>query len=272
MTSYAEYTTVYDVRQTLVGVTTTGQDTLYQDLIKSTSGDIDDLSGRRFVPRVESLVYDTPRDGYLCFGNRDILELTTLTNGDGTVIGASYYLLDEPNDYPKWRLKLKPSSGLAWVSDSNGESGQAIAVVAITGYHNDYTNAWRQIDTLAAAITTTNATAATTTGSALIHAGDFLKIDSEYLYPSAVTTTTLTLIRGVNGSTAATHLISAPIYKWVNPSVEMICRNAVLAQERLKNNPVGETVAIGGYQFNTPKDVTQYIKKRLLALGLVRIT
>jgi hypothetical protein len=272
MTYYAEHTTVYNVRNVQVGNTQTGQDAFYLDLIRSISSDIDNLSGRRFVPRVETLRYDTPKGSCLKFNGRDVLEVTTLTNGDGTVIASTYYFLDEYNDFPKWQIRLKPSSGLVWTLDTDGEAGQAIQVAAITGYHANYADAWVRVDTLGAAITDTTTAAFTTTGSALIHAGELLKIDSEFFYASSVSTVTTTSVRNVNGSTAATHLNGAVIYKWVNPSVEMIARNAVLAQAKLKDNPIGETVAIGGYQFNTPKDVTKYIKTRLSALGLVRIT
>lgn len=267
-----EYTTVYDVRNTLVGNAATGQDTLYLDLIRSTSRDMDGLSGQTFAPRVETLKYDLPKGRVLNFGSRTVLEITSITNGDGNTIASDQYTLEPANESAKWKLEINAYSNTMFYPSLTTLNKQAITVVAITGYHPDYSNAWRQIDTLAVAISSTSATSMITTGSALVHSGDFLKIDSEFIYPSAVTTTTSTIIRGIAGSTAATHLINAPIYKWVNPSIEMICRTAVLAQERLKNNPLGDTINIGGYTFNTPKDVTRHLHNRLSALGLISLT
>jgi hypothetical protein len=271
MPYYAEYTTIADVRGTLVGSTKTDQDDLYYDLIVSTSRDIDKLSGRKFVPRIETLLYDTPQGRCLKFGDRDILEVQSITNGDGTTISPSGFFLEPANDYPKSHVELKATSGVMFQL-ANGEARQALSVVAITGYHGEYAEAWPStLGVLAAAIETSNATTFTcTTGK--LRAGDLIQIGSEWMYVVSVTVAasdTVTVVRGVNGSTAATHLVSAPIYRWSNPSIEMLCRNAVLAQEKLKNNPVGETVALGGYQFVTPKDVTKYIETRLRKLGLV---
>ena len=49
-----------------------------------------------------------------------------------------------------------------------------------------------------------------------ISAGNLLLIDDEYLEVTATNTTTnvVTVIRGANGSTAATHLIAAPVSVW----------------------------------------------------------
>lgn len=67
--------------------------------------------------------------------------------------------------------------------------------------------------TLAAAITTTDGTSITVTSEAGFPAVDFIiSIDTECLLVTNVATTTWTVTRGYEGSTAATHLNGAAIY------------------------------------------------------------
>lgn len=65
-------------------------------------------------------------------------------------------------------------------------------------------------DTLGAAISSSGATSITVT-TAVFQPGHVIKIDSEYLWVSAVSGTTLTVTRGFYGSTAATHSNGAAI-------------------------------------------------------------
>jgi len=269
---YGRYTTLTDVKNTYIGTTKTGQDQLFNDLIDSTSQEIDDISNRRFVPWVNTETYDTPANRYGPLDlDDDLLALTTLTNGDGTVIPSSAYKLYPLNAWPKERIVLLSSSAIGWRLTGQGDREGAIAVLGIYGYHDDYTNAWRQVDTLNGAMSDTTGASFTTTGSATIKAGQLVQIDSEMLYAGAVSGSAVSaVVRGVNGSTAATHLNGAPVLVWVQRDIEMVCRVAVVAYERLKNNPAGDTQTVAGYQFSTPKDVTKFIETRLGKLGVVR--
>ncbi len=87
-------------------------------------------------------------------------------------------------------------------------------------FHNAYADSWTPVDTLSAAIVSASATTITVSApsSPDIHGhtpriapGHLIQIDSEWLDVVDVNTGTLTVVRGVNGSTAATHLISAPV-------------------------------------------------------------
>lgn len=274
--NYAEYTTVYDVRTTErgSGTTDTGQDTYFLELIRSTSAEMEAAcAGRRFVPVRETRYFDMPGGAEIELEDNDLLEVTTVTNGEGTAIAGTAYRLHPYNVTPYYKLELKYSSGIVWLPDSSGEWQRVIAVAGVWGYHRDYASAWLDTTaTLSVAITVAGSTSFTcTTGK--IKAGQLLKIDSEYFYASSVATgatDTVTCVPAVNGSTAATHLISAPIYRWYYPEIEKVCRQAVNAYERLKNNPVGETVSMDGQTFTTPKDVQKWIGNQMAGLGLTR--
>ena len=272
MALFADYTTLTDIHTTR-GTTATGQDALFTDLIKSTSRDMEvACGGRWFYPRIETRYYDTP-GGRALDVEEDLLAITTLTNGDATAIASSDYILMPYFGPPYHQIRLKQSSSVVWTLDSSGNDERAITLLGIWGKVHDYASVW--LDTLAilaAAITTTTATTFTCT-TGIVKAGWLIRIDLEYLYVDSVSTgasDTVTVRRGVNGSTAATHVISSLIYRWYFPTVEMICRTAVQAYERLKDNPLGETIRIDGSSFSTPHDVKKWMSQQLAEAGLMR--
>jgi hypothetical protein len=98
-------------------------------------------------------------------------------------------------------------------------------VNGVWGYHRAYARAWLAVDTLAAAIVTTTATTFTVVdvGGADVYgftprisAGNLVKIDNEIMEVIATTIATniVTVRRGVNGTTAAAHIIAAPVSTW----------------------------------------------------------
>ena len=61
-------------------------------------------------------------------------QLTSVTNGDGTVITSTYYVTEPRNRTPFYGIKLLASSGYAWESDSDGDPEGAISVVGRFAY------------------------------------------------------------------------------------------------------------------------------------------
>ena len=273
MPTYCEYTTVAKVK-TYKDTSLSSTDDLILAMIRQASREIEDITNRWFYPRIVAETYDTPRMGASLRFTHDLLELTTLTNGDGTVITSADYKLYPLNSYPKSELMLLPKQ-YAWQLDAYGTPYGAISLAAICGYSDDYADAW--VDTLAtlsAAITIAGQTTVTVP-TGLISVGDLLKIGSEYIYASGVavsTTDTLTMVRGVNGSTAVAHLISTPIYRW-NPGaeIEMLVRRAATAYTKLRSNPISETINVDGVTFSTPKDVVKWLDMQLKGMGLIRV-
>lgn len=196
----------------------TVDDRKIEDTITAASRRVDDLmTGRVFYPYVQTYAYDVPEENLIKFG-ADLLALTTLTNGNSTVLTSTDYILMPANVYPKHSIKLRDTSAYFWEMSSAGSIEQVITVLGFWGYHEQYaTRAWKQVGTLGAAWESTSTLTATlTSGYSLdIKGGEIIKIDNEILQTDYITTTTMTVqARGDNGSTAATHLISAPVYVW----------------------------------------------------------
>ena len=229
------------------------------DLLEVASRYLDDKTGRQFYPSFETRLYDIPSDSELWLDG-DLLSVTTLTNGDATVITTANYVLRPNNHTPYFSIKLKGDSSVAWEADADDDTEQVISLLAWWGYRKQFTQrAWQSVGTLGAAISDTTTPAFTMAVSHSVVVGQILKIDSEIYNIAAVATNTITPIaRGDNGSTAATHLNGATVYAW-KPQEE--ARNAVLeiansAYQRRFGKNTGESaqVTAAGVVL-TPRDI-----------------
>jgi hypothetical protein len=265
-----DYTTVSALRE-YSDIKSTSDDAFILKMIKDVSAQIETLSRREFHPRVRTLTFDVPDDETELVVDADLLEVTTLTNGDGTVIPSAYYRLYPLNRYPKHSIRLVGGM-YSWYPSVTSYSDAAISVAGIWGYSRIWPETVEDtLASLAAGINASDTSATCTAGK--VKAGELLKIDDEWMYASAVVSGTpdqLTLIRGVNGSMAASHLSGARIYRW-NPGadIEGLAKRGALALYKLQSNPTAETITVDGVTFSTPKDVTVYLRKTLTELGLM---
>jgi len=275
MTVFGEYTTVYNARKLYLASAQTADDEIILQFIRQVSREIDRLSGRYFYPVVETRKYDIPKNGgtdvYL---DAEILELQAIDNNGA--IDITEVLLYGSNELTKSKIRLLNSGGI-WQSASNGSGDQAISITGIWTYIFDRTAGWLQATTLSGNITDSATTFAAVANS--IKAGQLLKIGTEFLYVSSVAapvspavTDTVTCIRACNGTVAAAHTAADVVYAW-HPGydIEMLASTAAVAYYNLKSNPLVSSYSIDGVTFYTPKDVTQFIKKKLLDLTLVKV-
>lgn len=153
----------------------------------------------------------------------------------------------------------------------------------ITGtwcFHRYYGTAWRTSAITVSGSLSSGATSLTLSASADsdgIDVGSFLQIDSEYLAitgsvgasspdTGGLATTTVTVARGLNGTTAASHNNGTAIQVWTpETAVEMAAREAVAYLYKRRENAVGETVAIDGLGAvaKSARGLPQYIKDQL---------
>ena len=163
---------------------------------------------------------------------------TARTTNDVLVEGIAYdYLLEPYNTTPKWRLKLNERSTHAF-----GAGQQVLSILGTWGWQNITASA----STLSAAITSTTATTLTVTALGNHGAGTTIFIDSEQMYCTSNSSTTLTVRRGVNGTTAATHLISAAISMAEYPAdVAMVTADIARIQYRDRDMGIIETIGTG---------------------------
>jgi hypothetical protein len=217
-------------------------DTIAVEIINGISRDIDDQCHRTFYPRFETRYFSVPvytNSPRLLFLDDDLLEEVQIINGDTTDItslttslGGKVYNLRPKNISPHYAIQLIGPTYIFWIFNGIGAIEWVISVKGWWGFHNQYIQrGWTAIDTLSAAITdTTGLTMSTALGSTFTN--DIFKIDTEIFNAANSNQTTGVITvnqRGDNGSTAATHLNGATLYRWaVQPEIKQIVLETVL--------------------------------------------
>lgn len=223
----AFYCTLADAKALLKAENAT-DDALLLALIGQVSARIDLLmasSVSYFQPWTESREYevcaervDSMRGVFILPSGTTLLSLSSATLGGSTVAVSAYPATRVPI------TMIRRSDGGTWYENGTDEPLTAI-ISGVWGYHRAYAQAWAAVDTLAAAIVSTTATTFTVADVdggdpsgfiPRISAGNLVKVDDEIMEVIATTvaTNTVTVRRGVNGTTAATHLIAAPVSTW----------------------------------------------------------
>lgn len=114
--------------------TNANDDAVLEHIIEGASRLIDNHTRRTFYARTETHYYDTPHGYDLWIMDDDLLTITTLTNGDASVITSASYKLLPLNISPKYMITLLPGSNLTWEADSNSDPTGAITVLGTWGY------------------------------------------------------------------------------------------------------------------------------------------
>lgn len=206
-------TTLERVRaQRRLGADATGDDELLKTLIAAASAEFARETGRVCVPYYTVRHYDMPlRSPYALDLDEDLLELATLTNGDGTTIPVEAVALRPFNAYPKWRITLRSSAGITFTYADDPQG--AISVAGWWGYTPHYDTAWRASGFSVPGDGLTSGTIQVTLGATgVFEIGHYLRIDDEVLRVTGRDATSITLARGQLGTTAASHSAGAAIH------------------------------------------------------------
>lgn len=251
----ADYKTYVTARGQTASTDAT-DDSVIQDLLVAASRYIDLHSVRQFYPIIDTLLYDIPSDRHV-YLEADLLEVITFSNGDASAI-TDYILKGRSTPY--WCLSLRDTANVIWETNAAGSSEQVLSLLGYWGYHDQYAQrAWAQVGTLSAAITDTTTLVFSATSGHSIIAGNIVRIGSEiYNVVTAATNTITPIKRGDNGSTAATHLISSPIYVWqpMEGAKQSCLEIAQSSYQKRFGKNTGESATItGAGVVLTPRDI-----------------
>lgn len=187
----------------------TTDDAVISDFLEAASRYLDSETGRAFYPSIATTYYTTPEDRELYF-DFDVLEVLSLTNGDGSNIASSNWNLIPKNYAPKFALRLKETSTIQWLFDTSNNSEFVISLTSINGYGGK----WEAVTTLAEDLDA-NETAFDLTSAARFLSGHVVRIGNEITIVDSKAANTVTVIRrGDDGSTAATALTGATVHIW----------------------------------------------------------
>ena len=202
----------------------TADDPRLLNALQAAAAQIERAAGRRFCPRQKAIQHNYSSSLELLLDD-DLLELTSLTNGDGSSINLTD-VIPVPDEAPFSYLRLTGSSAFTW----NSSPLQAVTVNGIWGWHDRPVEMWRVSgDTVQNNPLSSSGTSLTVTGAGGVdieaiaprfQVGHLLKIDTEYLRVTAVNTATnvLTVLRAANGTSATSHTLNTPIYTYQPPA------------------------------------------------------
>ena len=206
-----------------IGHKGTGEDSLIEAMLMATSRAIDNYCGRTFFVETETRYFDGA--GLTLMLDRDLLSVTSLKtddNDDGTyetAWAAADYLTIPYTDKPYAALTVDRRSTGSKADFNNGVQ-RGIEIAGDWGYNDESDDSGADINE-GGSFSSSDTTLTVTDGSKFA-VGQTIKIESEQLYISAISTNDLTVTRGVNGSTAAAHADSTDIdiYRYPRPVVE----------------------------------------------------
>lgn len=255
------YTTP-DAIKAAIALTGNLKDSLLGTYIDAASQSIEQTLRRRFIPQTQTRYYRWPQpfgSSLTLFLDQDLLAVTLLQvkaqDASPVTIASTDYFLEPVNDPPYRRIEIDLSSSAAF--ESGNTTQRSIAVTGRWGYQEATVAAGTLAEDLDASETQIDATA-----GILASVGNTLLIDNEQMFISgAIGPANFTVVRAVNGTTAATHTNGAAISKYVVPAtVENYCRAEAIAN--FKQGESGWTGQIGGGAGGIPTQMFDVVKLR----------
>jgi hypothetical protein len=236
------YASVEDFRRFVIDGGQAGwteSDAILLTLLEGASARIDEWCDRSrfgsgFGPRIGTNTYG-PSDCELLLDD-DLLTITSVTahevNGDTGVTlasGTDFY----GGDVLPWRsLTLNADGTASWGSSQRGN-----VIIGTWGYSN-------QTYSVGTGGTLTSSATSLIVSGGSVYAGQTLLIDTEQVYVTA-SGGTATIVRGVNGTTAAVHAASSSVSAYRYPGgVVTACLQ--LTQRRYRSAQAGLTGDFGG--------------------------
>lgn len=137
MTITNGYTTLAAQKAAMIpnGATNTADDGVIESMITQASRIFDGETLRTFYARTETHYYDCPADGRtLDILDDDLLTVTTLTNGDGSVITSTTYALRPRNTTAKNQIVLNLLGTTLFTISTTTGTEDAISVLGTWGY------------------------------------------------------------------------------------------------------------------------------------------
>ena len=170
---------------------------------------------RRFVPLRATLRLDArKRRGRRVMAGEDLLDVFSVTNGDGSALNSSTYVL-----YPDDGLTVPYGVELFDEVWTFPEARSRVVMSALLAYHDQRERAFvatgdvlgAELSASTTSLAVTDAAATDERGLLRYEVGSVLRLDDELIYIKSISSNTLTLARAVCGTTAAIHANGAAI-------------------------------------------------------------
>jgi len=248
------YASIADLKG-ILGVTSTTDDTIMRKILEAASRAIDNYCNRVFITQTATKYFD----GAYTLWVPDLLSITTLKtdeDGDGTfenTFTTDDYLLygvgleDTLNTYPKTRLEISQDSDYG--SFASGVK-KGVQIAGVWGYGDGISATPYVSDTTITEDLTAGEAAIDVTAVTNLSPGQLILIGSEQYYIYSISSLTLTVEPGVNGTTYATHSSGATIYIYQYPSdIRQACLDLGVALYQNRSKQGLQSERIGDYSY-----------------------
>jgi len=254
---FGSYCNIADIKGVL-GITSTTDDTVMRKIAESASRSIDQYCNRHFYTQTATRYFD----GAVRLWLPDLLSinasgLKTDEDGDATfenTFATTDYILyghgieDTLNVLPYTRLEINLNGDYG--SFASGVK-KGVQIAGIWGYGDGISATPYIVDTTTSEALDTSETGVDVTSVTNLSAGQVILADSEQMYIYSISTLTLTVERGVNGTTSATHDTAKSIYIYQYSSdIRQACIDLSVAQYEMRNKNKGlQSERIGDYSW-----------------------
>ena len=253
----------------VLNVTGTGDDTRLRLLAESQSRVVDRLTNRHFYALTATRTFDVTDTEKVLLP--DLAAITSLKTDDNidrtfeTTWATTDYRLRPANADPATRINSNSRPYTSVIVDSNGTRSftlgdETVQIVGEWGWWSHKATATETAD----AISSTTATTFSVSARTDVEAGHTILVDSEQMYVQSYSGNTLTVIRGVNGTTAATHSGGAAIslYEYPEPVREAVIIQASRMWKR-KDSSYANALGLEGGLMEIFRGIDQDVKQAL---------
>lgn len=207
-----------------LGITDTTDDAKLLAKLEDASRFVDQKSGPYIPGRpafavISETRYYTARHSDRLLLDVELLSVTSLkTDDDGdrtyeNTWAATDYDLGPYNVYPQWRISVTPNASYSFPSTQRG-----VEIIGLWGYGNGQSaTPYEDSGTTTAEELDASETGVDVVSGPALEVGQTILVEAEQMYVTAISTNTLTVKRGVNGTTAATHTTGKTVYIYRYP-------------------------------------------------------
>lgn len=260
----AEYGTYCDltIMKAEMLATDTDDDAVMLRKLEDASRLVDDHCGRHFYAVTATRYYSPDRAAeFIC--PDDILEVTNLYSDpdNDRTFGDTWALTDHElypfNSYPKWRVLRRPDGDYSFLPGAS-----RLKIVGRFGYGDGFSaSPYRASGATVTVATAAGTTVATSSGAAFA-VGNTILAGTEQMYIQAIASNNLTVVRGVNGTTAAIQAAAAASIAVYPPQVRDVTLTRAMKLYRRKETP-GGIISAGEFQTRIYSDLDTDEKRML---------
>jgi hypothetical protein len=251
------YATLTELKA-ILSVSSTTDDTVMRKTLEAASRAIETYCNRVFYSVSETRYFD----GANILWVPDLLSinasgLKTDDDGDGTFETTfaitDYHLYgtggdNAHNNYPKTRIEVNQNGNYS--SFANGVK-KGVQIAGVWGYGDGTTATPYVADTTTAEAISVGETAIDVTSATNLSAGHTILIESEQMYITSISSNTITVEKGVNGTTDAAHDTGKQIYYYRYPrDIYQACIDLSVALYNTRDKKGIQFEQLGDYSYN----------------------